>query len=187
MVFDDPSYDIGRLNFDTDVTTTDGKVGAILNPDNPDLSEFKRRGGKLLHYHGWSDPVVPPRLSIAYYERVQAKMGDPSDFYRLFMAPGMNHCDSGRGPNVLPTLGAISAWVESGTPPDRLIAAKFVDNECGARRKRCDDSPSKSIERTRPLCPYPQRANWDGKGDRKSAESYRCAPGASRAAPLTSR
>jgi len=165
MVFDDPAYDIAQLNFDGDVAMTDAKVGAILDPDSPDLRAFARRGGKLIHHHGWSDDVVPPRMSIDYFERVHARMGDTSAFYRLFMAPGMAHCQEGRGPNVLPALEAVRAWVERGTPPERLVATKTVDN-----------SPSKPIERTRPLCPYPERAEWDGRGDRTRAESYRCTP-----------
>ena len=100
------------------------------------------------------DPVVPPRDSTGYYERVKAEMGDPRDFYRLFMAPGMLHCDSGPGPNALPTLAKLAG-----------------------------DNPAGAVVRTKPLCPYPQVAKWDGKGDRKRAESYRCeASGVSAAA-----
>jgi hypothetical protein len=101
-----------------------------------------KRSGKLIHYHGWEDPAIPPRDSIAYFERVAATMGDTSGFYRLFMAPGMLHCEGGRGPNVLTTRAAITAWVEKGTPPDRLIATKFVD----------DTAATPVVARTRPLC-----------------------------------
>ncbi len=163
MVFGDPAYDLGLLNFDGDVAMTDAKIGPILNASNPDLRGFRKRGGKLIHFHGWNDAVVPPRLSIAYHDRVQAKMGDTSDFYRLFMAPGMTHCFGGRGPNVLATLPAITDWVERGKAPERLIATKFTD-----------DSPSKPVEKSWPLCPYPRKAEWDGRGDRTRAESYRC-------------
>jgi len=163
MVFGDPSYDISRLDFDADVATADAKVASTISPDDPDLGRFERRGGKLIHYHGWSDATVPPRLSVAYYERVQRTMGDTSSFYRLFMAPGMAHCDGGRGPDVLATLDAITVWVERGAAPDRLIATKFV----GGLR-------SNGVARTRPLCPYPQQATWDGRGSRASADSYRC-------------
>jgi feruloyl esterase len=75
----------------------------------------------------------------------------------------MLHCQLGRGPNVLATQSAIVAWVENGTPPDRVVATKYVD-----------DSPAKAVVRTRPLCPYPQKAEWNGQGDRTRAESYAC-------------
>jgi hypothetical protein len=165
MVFGVPDYDLRRLDFDRDVALTDTRVAALLNPTSPDLSAFARRGGKLLHYHGWLDAVLPPRDSIAYHERVKAKMGDTRAFYRLFMAPGMLHCRDGRGPNVLATREAIVSWVERGRPPDRVVATKFAG-----------DSPVNAVLRTRPLCPYPERARWDGRGDRRRAESYACVP-----------
>jgi hypothetical protein len=170
-VFADPKYDFRQLNFDSDVTLTDAKYGGVIDSNSPDLSAFKKHGGKLIQYHGWADPAIPPRDSVSYFTRVQARMGDTAGFYRLFMAPGMLHCGGGRGPNVLPTLDAISAWVEKGTPPARLIATKFADN-----------SPAKGVERTRPLCPYPRVAAWDGKGDRNKAESYSCAAAKKKAA-----
>jgi hypothetical protein len=142
MVFDDPQYDLARLNFDSDVSMTDAKVAGIINAVDPDLSAFRKRGGRLIQFHGWSDPVIPPRDSIDYFEAVQAKMGDTGDFYRLFLAPGLLHCDGGPGPNVLPTLEAISAWVERASVPERLVATKFAD-----------DDPTHPVERSRPLCP----------------------------------
>jgi hypothetical protein len=164
VIFGDPKYDIRRLNFDADVATTDAKTAAILNAYVPDLGPFQKHGGKLLQYHGWGDAAVPPRSSIAYYEAVRKKMGDTSAFYRLFLAPGMLHCEGGAGPNVLSTLPAISDWVEGGKAPERVLATKMVGEGASAR-----------VDRTRPLCPYPLLARWDGKGDRKRAESYACA------------
>jgi hypothetical protein len=170
MVFDEPNYDIRRLNFDTGAATADSKLAGILNATETDLRAFQRSGGKLIQYHGWGDAAIPPRASIAYYERVQAKMGDARSFYRLFMAPGMLHCGGGAGPDVLATLPAIAEWVENGQPPERLIATKLL----GAR-------PHEQVALARPLCPYPLRALWDGSGERARAESYRC--GARSAAP----
>ena len=122
MVFGDPAYDLRRLDFDRDVQAAAAKLGPILDAGDPDLGAFARRGGKLLVYHGWNDPVVPPRDSIAYHDAVRAKLGDPSSFYRLFLVPGMLHCDGGRGPASLPVQGAIEAWVEHGRAPDELVA-----------------------------------------------------------------
>jgi feruloyl esterase len=129
------------------------------------LGAFRVRGGKLLQYHGWGDQVVPPRRSIAYHEGVQAKMGDTSDFGLLSPPHGARDapCGGGPGPNEVATLKAIVAWVEQGRAPDRVLATKYTD-----------DDPDKPIVRTGPLCPYPQRAAWDGKGNRDRAKSYRC-------------
>ena len=98
-----------------------------------------------------------------YWRQVGAKMGSTRNFYRLFMAPGMLHCGGGSGPNVLATLPAITAWVEQDKAPDRIIATKFRNNDAAS-----------SVERTRPLCVYPVRAEWDGKGDKAKADSFRC-------------
>jgi Tannase and feruloyl esterase len=163
MVFGDPKYDLARLDFDRDVSTAEAKVASIIDSINPDLGAFEKHGGKLIQFHGWADPVIPPRDSIAYHDAVQAKMGDTSSFYRLFLAPGMLHCDGGPGPNMLATREAITAWVERGTAPDRLMATK-----------RPGDDPSKPAVSTRPLCPHPQVARWDGKTDRNRAEGYTC-------------
>jgi len=163
MVFQRPGYDVRQLDLARDVATTDAKLAAILNPSNPDLGAFARRGGRLIHYHGWLDPVLPPRDSIAYHDAVERRMGDARASYRLFMAPGMLHCYGGRGPNVLDTRAAITAWVERGVAPDRLLATKYVD-----------DSPVKAVQQSGALCPYPERARWDGHGDRHLAESHIC-------------
>ena len=101
-------------------------------------------GGKLLHFHGWNDQAIPPRDSIAFHDAVRARMGDPSSFYRLFLVPGMLHCDGGRGPRELPTEAAIEAWVEHGRAPDVLVAPPAVGTRAWT------------------LCPYPQRGGHDG-------------------------
>jgi feruloyl esterase len=163
IVFADPSYDMRNLRFDVDVATTNAKAAAILNSDNPDLGAFRKHGGKLIAYHGWGDPALPPRDSIRYFEAVRRKMGETSDFYRLFMFPGMLHCCCGAGPSVFSPLPAIVDWVESGKAPDQLVA-----------KKMSGDGPTAEVVRTRPVCPYPQQARWDGKGDRKKAESFAC-------------
>jgi feruloyl esterase len=167
VVKGDPAYDLGRLNFDTDLAAADAKFGPIFNSYDPDLSAFRARGGKLVHYHGWADPAIPALDSLDYYRLVQSKMGATGNFYRLFLAPGMLHCGGGPGPNVLATLPAITAWVEQNKAPEMLVATKFRDND-----------PTQAAQRTRPLCVFPKRAQWDGKGDKNRLESFRCvAPG----------
>jgi feruloyl esterase len=163
FVFGDPNYDLFKFNFDSNYKTVEDKLGHLLDADNPDLRAFKAHGGKLLQYHGASDPFIPVETTITYYQHVQSTMGDPRDFYRLFIMPGVMHGGGGRGPNVVPFLDAIIAWVEDGKVPDQLIATKYVDN-----------NPSKRVERTRPICPYPEIAKWDEKGEKSNASSFQC-------------
>jgi len=163
IVYAGRGFDILKMNFDSDVTLADFDFAPIFNSTSPDLSAFKARGGKLIHYHGWTDPAIPAMDSVDYYKSVQARMGDTRTFYRLFMAPGMMHCRYGPGPNVLATLPAIRAWVEDGKAPDRILATKYQG-----------DDITKPVVRTRPLCAWPARARWDGKGDKTKHESFRC-------------
>lgn len=164
IVKGDPNYDLKQLNFDSDIALTDAKVGPLFNSYSPDLSAFRARGGKLIQYHGWADPAIPALDSVDYWQSVQKKMGATGDFYRLFMVPGMLHCGGGPGPNSLSVLPAIAAWVERNKAPETILATKYknADGTGGALR-------------TRPLCVYPARAVWDGKGDKARAESFRCA------------
>ena len=163
IVHADPGYDILKMNFDSDVALADSDFGPIFNSHSADLSAFKNRGGKLIQYHGWADPAIPALDSVDYYRSVQKTMGPTGNFYRLFMAPGMLHCAGGPGPNVIQTLPAITAWVEQHKAPDILVASRHRDND-----------PTMPVERTRPLCVYPARAQWDGKGDKTRIDSFRC-------------
>jgi feruloyl esterase len=165
VVFADPSFDIRKLNLDTDVAAADAKYAPIFNSWNPDLSAFQKRGGKLIQYHGWADPAIPAGDSIDYFKAVRARMGDTAGFYRLFLAPGMLHCRGGKGPNDLniPAMLALTAWVEHSQAPAQLVIRQTVDND-----------PAKPLLRTRPLCAYPKVATWDGKGERNLAASWAC-------------
>ena len=103
MVFEKPDWDFRTLNFDADLKLAEAKTAEALNATDPDLGRFKAAGGKLIQYHGWYDPAIPAGDSIGYYEAVASKMGGMSQtqsFYRLFMAPGMQHCGGGVGPNA---------------------------------------------------------------------------------------
>ena len=155
FVFDDPNWDWKTFDFDKDVAYADKKVGATLNHINPDLTAFKKHGGKLLQYHGWNDPAISPLNSIDYFESVQQKMGDTRTFYRLFMAPGMEHCIGGPGPSQFDKMAVIVDWVEHRKAPERISATR----------------PG----RTRPLCPYPKIAKSKGSGSTDEAESFVCA------------
>ena len=120
MVTGDADVDVDRFDLDSAMRTGEKLVGPIIDAIDPDLGAFAHRGGKLIVWHGWNDPVVPPGDSIEYRDAVRAKLGGESAFYRLFLGPGMLHCDGGRGPTELPTREAIEAWVERGVAPARL-------------------------------------------------------------------
>lgn len=175
MVFENPKWDFHSLNFDSDVKLTDDKVGSILNSTNPNLSAFKARGGKLIQYHGWGDAAIPPQRSIDYFESVQSAMGSTSNFYRLFLIPGMSHCGGGIGATVFGNEtsvpedaehdfdAALDQWVVRDIAPERIIATGFDA-----------DNPAKGATLTRPLCPYPQDAHYQGSGDTNTAASFTC-------------
>jgi feruloyl esterase len=146
------------------------------------MSEARRRGVKIIQYHGWNDQTLQPAASPEYYERVMAVSGGASktqEFYRLFMVPGMAHCYFGPGANSFGGVGqqlppkrdavhdvqlALEAWVEKGIAPERLIATKYQD----------DQPRTTAIAFTRTLCPYPSVARYTGKGDPNAAESFVC-------------
>ena len=126
----------------------------------PICAPFRSDGGKLLMYHGWADPVVPPEDTIQYYEGVEWRLGkNTGGFLELFMVPGMYHCGGGPGATTFDTLGALDTWVSSGKTPDSLLA---THQENGA------------AVFSRPLCPYPQTPRWDGENSVSSAASFNC-------------
>ena len=179
MVTDDPKWNILTANVDASLERATEKTAIDLDATNPDLSRFKARGGKLIVYHGWSDPAISPWNSIAYYESVQKLMGEQKteSFMRLYMAPGMEHCVGGPGPNFFGQLGlptakgakfglfdALEDWVEKGIPAADVVATKYAPG-----------APSESsVTMTRPLCPYPMVAKYKGAGDTNDAANFVC-------------
>jgi hypothetical protein len=178
MVYNDPKWDFKTFNLERDGKLADEKLASILNATDPNLKAFKARGGKLILYQGWSDAALPPVNTINYFQSVVAKLGqrDAGSFIRLFMAPGMQHCGGGPGPNALGasvtiaqsdprhdlTL-ALERWVEDGLAPDQIIAAK-----------RQNFDPKSPVLRTRPLCAYPQVARYKGSGSTDDAANFVC-------------
>jgi len=161
VVYQDPNWDWRSFDLERD----SAKAHAIdKNVDelNPDLTAFKKHGGKLLLYHGWADQQVAPGSSVEFYNAVLDSSGGPeqtSNWIRLFMAPGMAHCSGGEGPDTFDKISAMEQWVEQGKTPEQIIAAHKTAGK---------------IDRTRPLCPYPQVAHYNGTGSIDEAANFSC-------------
>jgi feruloyl esterase len=125
------------------------------------LNTFSSRGGKLVFFHGVSDPWFSALDTVDYYERMARANGGPATvdgWSRLFLVPGMGHC--GGGPATLDTfdmLGAVVDWVENGKPPEAVRA-----------------TGRSWPGRSRPLCPHPSHAHYKGTGDVEDASSFEC-------------
>jgi feruloyl esterase len=163
LVFQNPNWDFRALDVQNDIAKANQTAGSILNADDPNLKPFFAHGGKLLMYHGWADEGIPPITSIDYYNSVVETMAVPSkaaDSIRLFMLPGMGHCRGGEGPDTFDGIGALDRWVANGVAPGRIVASRIRNG---------------AVDRTRPLCPYPQVAKYGGAGSTDDAANFVCA------------
>jgi feruloyl esterase len=162
VVFKNPEWDYRTFNFDSDLDLTAKAERGILNASDSDLRPFFRRGGKLIQYHGWSDPQIAPGISVEYYKAVLSSSQSSSavsESYRLFMVPGMAHCAGGDGVSTFDALSALETWVEHGKAPDQIQGTRVGNGR---------------VERSRPLCPYPQVARYKGAGDPNDAANFVC-------------
>jgi feruloyl esterase len=173
VLFENPDWDYHTFRFDrtqgfdSDVDFADQKLGSIFNNMNPDLRAFQANGGKMIHYHGFSDPDISPLNSINYYESVVQFMDrngghgltQTRNFYRLFMVPGMQHCTGGPGPSSFDMVDALDQWAERGTAPDQIIVSHVT---------------SGTVDRARPLCAYPHEARYKGTGSTDKPENFVC-------------
>lgn len=169
LVHNDPTWTLAKFDFEKDYEAAKQRTRAVLDADNPDLSAFIGRGGKLIMYHGWQDAAIAPENTINYYEAVKAKNpAQVASSVRLFMAPGMSHCLAGPGPNTFDVLGALDKWRSGGPAPEQMIATKYDNDIFGYL-----GLPAKA-QRTRPLCAYPSVARWTGSGSIDDAANFRC-------------
>jgi feruloyl esterase len=140
-------------------------------PDAANLSALRERGGRMIVYHGTSDPVFSSDDTQAWYERVQgANGGDASSFARYFPVPGMNHCAGGPATDQFDMLSALVDWVEQGKAPTSVTASA---RGAGTPVPNAEVPAGWAAQRTRPLCPYPQVATYTG-GDTERAGSFAC-------------
>jgi len=154
-----PEWNFGDFNFDEDVEDLDA-WSRLADATDTNLGAFRARGGKLLMSYGWADTILQPLMGVHYYEQaVVANGANGQDFLRLFMIPGMTHCAGGLGPDTHDPVTAMIDWVETGKAPALIVAKKVINGE---------------VTRSRPLCPYPQVARYDGSGSIDDAANFSC-------------
>jgi feruloyl esterase len=161
VVFSNPDWAYKTMNFDSDMAAA-LKAVAPIDALDPNLKPFYDRGGKIIQYHGWSDPQISPGSSVTYYENVVKANGGLAKVqqsHRLFMVPGMAHCGGGDGTSTFDMLTALTQWVEQGKAPDRIEASRQRNGQ---------------TDRTRPLCAYPQTAQYTGSGSTDEAANFDC-------------
>jgi hypothetical protein len=178
MVYNNPGWDYKTFDLERDGKAADEKLAPVLNATDPNLKAFSARGGKLILYHGWNDAALPPVNTINYFQSVVAKLGQrqANGFMRLYMAPGVQHCAGGPGPDTFGQMVtsaqsdpqhdltlALERWVEQGVAPEQVIATK-----------RQGANPQAPASRTRPLCPYPQVARYKGSGSTDEVANFNC-------------
>ena len=159
VVYGRPDWDWRTFDADRDAARAHA-IDQHVDELDPNLTAFASRGGKLLIYHGWADQQVAPGSSVEFYKAaLQQSSVKRTDWIRLFMVPGMGHCAGGEGPDTFDGLGVLERWVEEGQPPERIVASQLDKGK---------------VQRTRPLCPYPQVARYDGTGNPDDATSFVC-------------
>jgi hypothetical protein len=160
LVFGNPDWDFRSFDAERDIAIGVERIGKLMDAADPRLDAFIAHGGKLLLYHGWADPGIPPEGTVRYYDAVGKALGPTAtSSVRLFMVPGMGHCRGGTGTDTFDPVAALDGWVRGGAAPQRIEAAR-VEN--GA------------VVRTRPLCAYPARAVYRGTGSTDDSKNFEC-------------
>jgi feruloyl esterase len=159
VVFRDPHWDWRSFDLERDAALS-SEIDKDTIALNADLTPFAHHGGKLLLYHGWADQQVAPGATVELYDAMVKGSSDPLPAWvRLYMAPGMAHCTGGEGPDTFDKLSVLEQWVEQGKAPNQIIASHNTNGK---------------IDRTRPLCPYPQVARYQGTGSPDEAANFIC-------------
>ena len=165
-IYFDPTWTVSQLNyanFQPFMQKTMAMMNALTASENPDLSAFRNRGGKIVMWQGFADQLIPSEDSIDYYDSVTNFLGggyaQTQQWYRHFMAPGVAHCGGGVGPQPQNLFPTVVNWVENGVAPDTLLATKSLPG---------------GVTQSRPLCPYPAMAKYIGSGDTNDAANFVC-------------
>ena len=160
LVFNDPNWDYRTFNASADIAKAEKTIHGLMDSSDPNLKPFVAHGGKLLIYHGWADPGVPPLGSVNYYKSVVDTVGKKdADSVRLFMVPGMGHCSGGDGTDKFNMVKVMENWVATNHAPERIEASHMTKGQ---------------VDKTRPLCAYPQVAVYTGSGSTDEAAHFVC-------------
>ena len=155
-----PAWDYHTIKVPDDVERAVKADKGLLYGGDPDVSRFFKRGGKLLIYHGWADPLVSPDTSLLMFKRISDTAGSAAaNSLALFMVPGMGHCQGGPGTDVFDKVAALDQWVGTGKKPQSIEARHMTAG---------------IVDRTRPLCAYPTTAHYNGTGSTDDAKNFRC-------------
>ena len=152
--------------FATNGTYTESAMSFMTPPNPTAFDAFRARGGKMIVYHGNSDPVFSVNDSIRWHNALQQRHGAQAtqDFARLFTIPGMAHCSGGPATDKFDMLTALTRWVEDGQAPSQVVAYARADNPDAAAFPN----------RSRPLCPHPQQPRYTGNGNPEDASNFQC-------------
>jgi feruloyl esterase len=155
-----PGWDYRTIRGPEDVARAVKADNGLLFGGDPDLTRFFSRGGKLLMYHGWADPLVSPDTSLIMFKQINDTVGAAArNALALFMVPGMGHCQGGPGTDVFDKVAVIDQWVTSGVKPRSIVASHMTNGV---------------VDRTRPVCAYPTVARYTGSGSTDDAANFRC-------------
>ncbi len=170
MVHGDAQWDRRRFDLDHDYALAEQRTAPMGSADDPDLSEFIRRGGKLIIHHGWNDAAIPAGSTLNYYKALQQTLGSSmEDNIRLFMVPGMRHGAGRPGPDFYDMVGELDRWVEGGAAPERIVATQYEPSQTWEII-----DPSAKVVRTRPLCAWPKVAHYKGSGSTDDGANFIC-------------
>jgi len=161
LVYQDPNWDWRTFDLERDAAKANA-INKDVDELDPNLTAFSKHHGKLLLYHGWADQQVAPGSTVEFYKSVLHETGDSAgtaEWLRLYMMPGMGHCSGGEGPDSFDKIGVLEEWVEHGKAPAEIVASHQSHGR---------------VDRTRPLCPYPQVAHYKGSGSIDDAHNFSC-------------